>query len=49
MASPKGSARSEVPIEIFEGAQGNVILKGLREQKITCAKDLALIYDAAVF
>ncbi len=49
-SKPSAGAKvsSETTIEIFEGPQGNVILKGLREIKLTSPKDLALIYEAAV-
>ena len=42
------SKQAETQIEIFEGAQGNVILRGLKEQTINCMKDLALIYESTV-
>lgn len=38
----------EKPVEIFEGPKGTVLLKGLKELKITSAKDLALIYESIV-
>jgi len=38
----------DTPIEIHEGPKGTVLLKGLKEQKITNAKDLALIYESTV-
>ncbi len=48
MPAKSSGKQAEVPIEIFEGPQGNVILKGLKEYKITSTKDLGLIYESAV-
>lgn len=44
----KVQPENQPPIEILEGSSGNVLLKGLKELKITTSKDLAQIYEAAV-